>query len=62
MFSAMTFAVVFGALVPFALDRFKVDPAVASGPFVTSSNDIIALLIYYGVSVTLLLHCCGAVR
>ncbi len=50
LFSAMAFAAVFGALVPVLLDRIKVDPAVASGPFVTSSNDIFALLIYYGVT------------
>jgi len=48
--SAMTFATVYGAFVPMLLNRFKVDPAVASGPFVTASNDIIALLIYYGTT------------
>ncbi len=51
LFSAMAFAAVFGALVPVLLDRIKVDPAVASGPFVTSSNDIFALLIYYAVTI-----------
>ncbi len=47
---AMMFAAVFGATVPILLHHFKIDPAVASGPFVTSSNDIFALLIYYGVT------------
>ena len=51
--SAMTFAVAFGALVPIALDRFSIDPAVASGPFVTITNDISALLIYFGITVLL---------
>lgn len=51
LFSAMTFAALFGALVPFLLHRFKIDPAVASGPFVTASNDICALLIYYFVTI-----------
>ena len=37
------------------LNRLKADPAVASGPFVTASNDILALLIYYGVTVGLIL-------
>ena len=46
----MAFAAVFGALVPVLLDRARIDPAVASGPFVTASNDIFALLIYYGVT------------
>lgn len=54
MMLAMTFAAMFGAFVPIVFNRFKIDPAVASGPFVTSSNDIFALLIYYGVSVALL--------
>jgi magnesium transporter len=50
LFSAMMFAAIFGAAVPLVLNRFKVDPAVASGPFVSASNDIFALLIYYGVT------------
>jgi magnesium transporter len=55
LFSAMMFAAVFGAFAPLLLNRFKADPAVASGPFVTASNDILALLIYYGVTMFLLL-------
>jgi magnesium transporter len=54
MMCAMTFAAMFGALVPILFEKFKIDPAVASGPFVTSSNDIFALLIYYGVSILFL--------
>jgi magnesium transporter len=54
LFSAMAFAAVFGALVPVLLNRAKIDPAVASGPFVTASNDIFALLIYYGITLLML--------
>ncbi len=54
LLSAMIFAAVFGAFTPILLDKIKIDPAVASGPFVTSSNDIFALLIYYGVTFGLL--------
>ncbi|MGE4490241.1 MAG: magnesium transporter [Kiritimatiellales bacterium] len=54
LFSAMMFAAIFGAAVPLILNRFKVDPAVASGPFVSASNDIFALLIYYGVTFLLI--------
>jgi magnesium transporter len=54
LFSAMAFAAVFGALVPVLFDRMKVDPAVASGPFVTASNDIFALLIYYGTTLLMI--------
>jgi len=50
LFCAMMFAAAFGAFVPLLLNRFKVDPAVAAGPFVTASNDVMALLIYYGVT------------
>ncbi|MBU0676783.1 MAG: magnesium transporter [Verrucomicrobia bacterium] len=55
LFSAMAFAAIYGALVPFVLKKFEIDPAVASGPFVTASNDITALLIYYGVTSVLLM-------
>ncbi len=54
LFSAMAFAAVFGALVPVLLNRAKIDPAVASGPFVSSSNDIFALLIYYAVTLLMI--------
>ncbi len=54
LFAAMMFAAVFGAFAPLLLNRFKVDPAVASGPFVTASNDVLALLIYFGVTLLLI--------
>ena len=38
-----------GAAVPLALKRMNIDPALATGPFVTTSNDIISLLIYLGL-------------
>jgi magnesium transporter len=37
-----------GAAVPLALKRLKIDPALATGPFVTTSNEILGLLIYLG--------------
>ena len=52
--SHMTFAAAFGAVIPLLFDKFKIDPAVASGPFVTSFNDIFALIIYYAVSTAFL--------
>ena len=54
MCNAMTFASAFGALVPVLLHRLRVDPAVASGPFVTTSNDLSASLIYFVTCVILL--------
>jgi magnesium transporter len=43
-----------GAAVPLILKRINIDPALASGPFVTTSNDILSLFIYLGL-VTLFL-------
>ncbi len=40
-------ATVVGALIPFLLVRFKVDPAIATGPFITTTNDSLGLLIYF---------------
>jgi len=54
LFCAMMFAAAFGAFVPLLLNRFKIDPAVAAGPFVTASNDVIALLIYYATTFLLI--------
>ncbi|PAV29175.1 magnesium transporter [Virgibacillus profundi] len=39
-----------GSLIPIIMDRFKIDPAVASGPFITTINDIISILIYFGMA------------
>ena len=51
LFSAMTFAAAFGAMIPMILNRFGIDPAIASGPFISTANDISALLIYFGVTI-----------
>ena len=59
LFCAMSFAAGFGAIVPIALDRCKIDPAVASGPFISVVNDISALLIYYAISFMLILRILG---
>jgi magnesium transporter len=40
-------ATLVGALIPFILERFKVDPAIATGPFITTTNDALGLLIYF---------------
>jgi magnesium transporter len=38
-----------GSAVPLALKRMNIDPALATGPFVTTSNDILSLLVYLGL-------------
>ena len=40
---------VIGSAVPLALKKLNIDPALAAGPFVTTSNDILSLLIYLGL-------------
>ncbi len=54
MLNAMAFASCFGTLTPVILHRLGADPAVASGPFVTTSNDLSASLIYFLTCVLLL--------
>lgn len=39
-----------GALVPMVMHKLNIDPAVASGPFITTINDIISILIYFGMA------------
>jgi magnesium transporter len=50
IFSSMTVSAMMGTLVPLTLNRFKIDPASASGPLMTTMNDILALVIYFGVA------------
>ncbi len=38
---------IFGTLIPLALKRYGFDPALATGPFITTSNDIIGLFFYF---------------
>ena len=45
----MFFAALFGTFVPLILNKYKIDPALGTGPFITTSNDIIGLLIYFSV-------------
>lgn len=51
LIAVIIFAALFGTFVPLTLDRFKIDPALATGPFITTANDIIGLIIYFGIGV-----------
>lgn len=46
LFAVILFAALFGTFIPLILDSFKIDPALATGPFITTMNDIIGLFIY----------------
>ena len=49
LMSVIVFAALFGTFVPLALNRFKIDPALATGPFITTTNDVIGLFIYFWI-------------
>lgn len=46
LFSMVIFASLFGTLVPITLEKLKVDPAIATGPFIAITNDIVGMIIY----------------
>ena len=47
---AMTVGTLVGSMIPLLMNKFKIDPAVASGPFITTINDIVSMLIYFGLA------------
>lgn len=53
---AMTISGLTGAAIPIGLYRFGVDPAVASGPLITTVNDLVAVISYYGLAWLLLIN------
>ncbi len=50
LFSVVIFASMFGIIVPLVLNKFKIDPAIATGPFITIVNDISGMGIYLLIS------------
>jgi magnesium transporter len=46
----MLIATAFGSLVPLLLHRMDIDPAIATGPFVTTSIDILGVALYLGIA------------
>lgn len=50
IFSTLIVATLAGSFVPLLMHKMKIDPAVASGPFITTINDIISILIYFGLA------------
>lgn len=49
LFAAMTIASLVGTTMPIIFKKIKIDPAVASGPFITTINDVVAVVVYYGL-------------
>ena len=50
----VTAAASFGMMVPFTFHRFGIDPAIATGPIVTTSIDVVAILIYFAICMSML--------
>ncbi|MBN2104435.1 magnesium transporter [bacterium] len=49
LLSVLMIAAFVGTLIPLFLKRIHVDPAIATGPFITTSNDMLGLLIYFSI-------------
>ena len=50
VFAVVMFASLLGTVVPLTLEKLHINPALATGPFIQISNDIVGLIIYVGIS------------
>ncbi|SFB84114.1 magnesium transporter [Flexibacter flexilis DSM 6793] len=50
LFSVVILASLMGTITPIILNRFEINPALASGPFITTANDLLGLAVYFGVA------------
>ncbi|MFL2570722.1 MAG: magnesium transporter [Parvicellaceae bacterium] len=46
----------FGTFIPLILNKYKIDPALATGPFITTTNDVIGLLLYFLIGWAIYFH------
>ena len=51
LFTVILFAAVFGTFIPLILDKYNIDPALATGPFITTLNDVLGLFIYLTIGI-----------
>jgi len=49
LLAVIVFAALFGTFVPLTLEKYKIDPALATGPFITTVNDVLGLFIYFWI-------------
>lgn len=54
MLAAITMSSMLGSVTPAAFRRLNIDPALASGPFVTMCNDVVGILLYMGIATVML--------
>jgi magnesium transporter len=50
LFTVIIFASLIGTFIPIMLDKYGIDPALATGPFITTSNDILGIIIYFSIA------------
>ncbi|MCK5824991.1 MAG: magnesium transporter [Ichthyobacteriaceae bacterium] len=48
--AVVVMAAVTGTVVPMVLNKYKIDPAIATGPFITTTNDILGVFIYFSIA------------
>ncbi len=54
LLSAIVFASLLGMIIPLLLNKFRIDPALATGPFITTTNDLLGLGLYFTIGGLLL--------
>jgi len=54
LLSVIIFASILGTFIPLILEKFKIDPALATGPFITTSNDLVGLFLYFTIAKAIL--------
>jgi magnesium transporter len=59
LFMTLVIGTLSGTIIPLLLYRFKIDPAVASGPLITTINDIFSLITYFGIATLFIRYLMG---
>ena len=54
LLTVIVFAALFGTVVPLTLEKYEIDPALATGPFITTVNDVLGLFIYFWIGQAIL--------
>jgi magnesium transporter len=54
LFITLIIGTMAGTIIPLILYKLNIDPAIASGPLITTVNDILSLLIYFGIATAFL--------
>ena len=54
LLAVIVFAAVFGTFIPLTLEKHDIDPALATGPFITTVNDVLGLFIYFMIGQAIL--------